>query len=140
MNKLGIWGIAIATAFVIGVLSANPVAEAVGETVNLSGHLEDDNGNPVSAKVELFNGPGSNVRTFPDSNGDYSLDVIPGIYTLGISDNGEQPNTPRFYNLQKSIDVSQDAVQDLVFPLVTLSGTVRDGNGVDCSDVDGIGG
>jgi len=28
MNKLGIWAIAIATAFVIGVLSANPVAEA----------------------------------------------------------------------------------------------------------------
>lgn len=30
MNKLGIWGIAIATAFFIGVLSANPVVEAVG--------------------------------------------------------------------------------------------------------------
>ncbi len=30
MNKLGIWVIAIATAFVIGVLSANPVVEAVG--------------------------------------------------------------------------------------------------------------
>jgi len=30
MNKLGIWAIAIATAFVIGTLSANPVAEAVG--------------------------------------------------------------------------------------------------------------
>jgi len=30
MNKLGIWAIAIATAFVIGVLSANPVVEAVG--------------------------------------------------------------------------------------------------------------
>jgi len=30
MNKLGIWGIAIAGAFVIGILSANPVVEAVG--------------------------------------------------------------------------------------------------------------
>jgi len=30
MNKLGIWAIAIVAAFVIGVLSANPVAEAVG--------------------------------------------------------------------------------------------------------------
>jgi len=30
MNKLGIWLIAIATAFVIGVLSANPVVDAVG--------------------------------------------------------------------------------------------------------------
>jgi len=30
MNKLGIWGIAIAAAFMIGVLSANPVVEAVG--------------------------------------------------------------------------------------------------------------
>jgi len=28
MNKLGIWGIAIAAAFVVGVLSANPVVEA----------------------------------------------------------------------------------------------------------------
>jgi len=30
LNKLGIWGIAIAGAFVIGILSANPVVEAVG--------------------------------------------------------------------------------------------------------------
>jgi len=30
MNKLGIWAIVIAGAFVIGVLSANPVVEAVG--------------------------------------------------------------------------------------------------------------
>jgi len=30
MNKLGIWAIAIAGAFVIGVLSANPVVDAVG--------------------------------------------------------------------------------------------------------------
>jgi len=30
MNKLGIWAIAVAGAFLIGVLSANPVAEAVG--------------------------------------------------------------------------------------------------------------
>ena len=28
MNKLGIWGIAIAAAFVVGVLSANPVVDA----------------------------------------------------------------------------------------------------------------
>ena len=30
MDKLGIWGIAIAAAFMIGMLSANPVVEAVG--------------------------------------------------------------------------------------------------------------
>jgi len=30
MNNLGIWGIAIAAAFVIGVISANPVVEAAG--------------------------------------------------------------------------------------------------------------
>jgi len=30
MNKLGIWAIAVAGAFVIGILSANPVVEAVG--------------------------------------------------------------------------------------------------------------
>jgi len=30
MNKLGIWGIAIAGAFFVGILSANPVVEAVG--------------------------------------------------------------------------------------------------------------
>jgi len=30
MNKLSIWGIVIAAAFVVGVLSANPVVEAVG--------------------------------------------------------------------------------------------------------------
>ena len=30
MSKLGIWAIAIAGAFLVGVLSANPVVEAVG--------------------------------------------------------------------------------------------------------------
>jgi len=54
MNKLSIWGIALATAFVIGVLSANPVAEAVGgwqsaienlqlEVITVDGNLVDLN-------------------------------------------------------------------------------------------------
>jgi len=30
MNKLGIWALVIATAFMIGIFSANPVVEAVG--------------------------------------------------------------------------------------------------------------
>jgi len=30
MKKLGIWGIAIAAAFVVGILSANPVVDAAG--------------------------------------------------------------------------------------------------------------
>ena len=35
LNKLGIWAIAIAAAFIVGTLTANPIVEAVSPVVNL---------------------------------------------------------------------------------------------------------
>jgi len=65
MNKLGIWVIAIAAAFVIGVLSANPVVEAVGgwqaavvglqeQIDNTSGQVYEVSGVSVIPAGEVF--------------------------------------------------------------------------------------
>ena len=52
MNNLGIWGIVIAGAFFVGVLSANPVAEAVGGWKAAIEDLQNQIDN-----IELLEGP-----------------------------------------------------------------------------------
>jgi len=50
MNKLGIWGIAIAGAFVVGILTANPVVEAVGGWKEAVANLQSQ----IDASDEIF--------------------------------------------------------------------------------------
>jgi len=69
MNKLGIWGIAIAAAFVIGVLSANPVVEAAGgwkaAVIELSGDISD---------IELFLEERSDFWEFLEESGEEAFE------------------------------------------------------------------
>ncbi len=68
MNKLGIWGIAIVAAFVVGLLSANPVVEAVGGwQLAISEHENDSNAHGVIIKR-------TNSMVFsPQSTGEFQL-------------------------------------------------------------------
>jgi len=59
---LGIWGIAIASAFVIGVLSANPVVEAVGGwKFALDEHQSDDNAHHDVPEAQVYEVSGVSV-------------------------------------------------------------------------------
>ncbi len=49
MNKLGIWAIVVAGAFFVGVLSANPVVEAVGGEI-----LSVDSSSLILASAQSF--------------------------------------------------------------------------------------
>ena len=69
MNKLGIWAIAIAAAFVVGILTANPVVEAVGGWQGAFEGLD-------SRIIALENQP-AQVYTIS------ALSVIPAGETLG---------------------------------------------------------
>jgi len=71
MRKQLIFGIAIASAFVIGVLSANPVVEAVGGwQLAIQGldtritDLESSVGNPIEMQVELASEAGVRADEF----------------------------------------------------------------------------
>ena len=71
MQKLGIWAIAIAGAFLIGVLSANPVVEAVGGWQGALGLHEGDS----SAHHEI---PEAQVYELSDT-----ITILAGDFTGG---------------------------------------------------------
>jgi len=74
MNKLGIWAIAIATAFVIGVLSANPVVEGVGGwQAAIAGHETRITTLEGAQTIEIMRIDGGRVTTI-DVNELYFLD------------------------------------------------------------------
>jgi len=128
LNKLVI-GIIFTISFLIPL--SYQQAQAV-DFVNLSGHIEDENGDPVIAIVFLQpldpGGGGADIVT--DSNGDYSLDVSSGNYELGINDFGGHPTAPSSFRLEKTITLTEDTIhEDIVLPFVILSGTVKDDMG-----------
>ena len=65
MNKLGIWAIAIVAAFVVGILSANPVVEAVGGWKAAVIELNDD-----ISDIELFLEERSDFWEFLEESGE----------------------------------------------------------------------
>jgi len=69
LNKLGIWGIVIAGAFFVGVLSANPVVEAAGgwkaAVIELSGDISD---------IELFLEERSDFWEFLEEGGEEAFE------------------------------------------------------------------
>jgi len=69
MNKLGIWAIAIATAFVIGVLSANPVVEAAEGWKAAVIELNDD-----ISDIELFLEERSDFWEFLEEGGEEAFE------------------------------------------------------------------
>ena len=88
MNKLGIWAIAIVGAFVIGILSANPVVEAVGGWKAAVIELNDD-----ISDIELFLEERSDFWEFLEESGEEffesqiyevsGVSVIPAGETFG---------------------------------------------------------
>ena len=65
MNKLGIWAIVVAGAFFVGVLSANPVVEAVGGWKAAVIELNDD-----ISDIELFLEERSDFWEFLEESGE----------------------------------------------------------------------
>jgi protocatechuate 3,4-dioxygenase beta subunit len=74
-----------------------------GQTVNysfnliqfasVSGKITDGNGNPVSGVQIVFTGP-ENITVYTDSNGDFSVELLPGTYNYEINPPaGYQPVT-----------------------------------------------
>jgi len=96
MNKLGIWVIAIVAAFVIGILSANPVVEAVegwkAAVIELSGDISD---------IELFLEERSDFWEFLEESGEeafesqvYEVSGVSVILKEGSGGGGGTSGTP----------------------------------------------
>jgi len=104
MNKLGIWAIAIAGAFLIGILSANPVVEAVGgwqgaleikhfTTTEVSGFFIISDSDVTSQSVVTLSVDEVQAGTDPDSeancivssvdDGSFVIDCIEDFLGIG---------------------------------------------------------
>jgi len=81
MNKLGIWAIAIAGAFVIGVLSANPVAEAVGGWKAAVADLQDQIDSIPTSEPEVIQRSDS-MEFQPQGTGQFSVVCPDGEFYL----------------------------------------------------------
>jgi len=128
MNKLGIWGIAIAGAFVVGILTANPVVEAVGGwKAAIAGHeariaVIEDVLDPIETiqvdglLVEArSSGPSNNISiaSCPIS---HPL-LISGSHTFGMLDSSGQ------YRIIPLFDTNANAY--------TVTGTISSGTGIE---------
>jgi len=90
MQKLGIWAIAIAGAFLIGVVSANPVVEAVGGWQLALGLHEAD----ILTHVDLVTRTNSMVFQ-PQGTGMFETLCEPGEFELAILEYSLDPPTAR---------------------------------------------
>jgi len=94
MNKLGIWAIAIATAFVIGILSANPVAEAVGGWKEAVADLQDQINSIPVLEPQIVTRTNSMVFA-PQGTGMFETRCGTGEFELQIKDYSLSPPTAR---------------------------------------------
>jgi len=98
-------------------------AEAV-EFFDISGTITNSIGDPISANVHLTqnNPAGPTSQTTTNANGEYSFNkFIAAQYRMEITGSN--------FGYGKIFTITEDTVLDLVIPVVTLSGTVRDSNG-----------
>lgn len=99
-----------------GVLLTGQYANAVGTTSTISGRITDSNNNGIIVKAELVQG---NIAYHVSSNqnGDYSVTIPNGVYTLKFSDfNQTIPNVPAYYQVEKTITISNTNTVDLTIP------------------------
>ena len=110
----------------------------VPRTVQLSGTLRDEHGNPVeNAIVQLAGG----AYVYTDASGHYSFTTTPGTFALYVYGD-DLPGLPAHWSIyQPGIDVSSDRVLDLTLP-ATVSLTFRlqdpDGNPVAGAQLVGV--
>ncbi len=94
MNKLGIWAIAIAGAFVIGVLSANPVVEAVGGWQPAIQGLQDQIDSIPAPEPQIVSRTNSMMFS-PGGSGMFETVCEPGEFLFQLQDYSIDPPTPR---------------------------------------------
>jgi hypothetical protein len=103
------------------------VLAATSNLVTVSGKITDSQGNGLNAVVYVGE---SQSRT--GSDGSYSLQVSPGLYSLGISniDQRPSPNVPPIYqiNTLNNISLTENTILNSIVPSVSDTVHVVDAN------------
>ena len=126
MHKLGIWAIAIAGAFVIGILSANPVVEAVGGwQAAIAGH--------ETRITDLENQlPGAEIYTVIESHDipDGSLLTVTLLCNAGdsvINGNFQAPEGPELTN-RNSYSIITDTAEGFKISVLNFENNAQNVN------------
>ena len=132
-------GSAYVATSVSGITVSSDMSQSITlqQPVTLSGHIYDENGNPV-ARQQISLG---SATTTTDSNGSYSFTVAPGTYQVGLDNGGDygdlSHDVPGEYdiNLSPGYTLTQNSTQDFTLPAKQVSVHVQDGSGNPVSDV-----
>jgi len=98
----------------------------------LQGHIYDQDGNPMQNITVIVDPNAKRVQATTDSQGEYSLEIAPGIYSIHIY--GTTSNTSPDIS-SSSIDLTQSRVLDINFPFNRVTVHVQDSNGNPVEDV-----
>jgi hypothetical protein len=108
-------------------------------TVVLSGHIYDPLGTPLSGQTLSLQASGGNpITTTTDNNGNYSLQVSSGTYTLYVraDSNSLSLNIPQLYWIQLSnYSLTQSTMLDITLPTKKIDFHIQDANGNPVSNV-----
>ena len=103
--------------------------------VNVSGTVTTATGSPIHMASVSLNDGTTNNGVSTDSNGHYSFNVIPGVYTMSIG-GGVGPNIPPYYGLTSGqFSIVANTVFDLIIPTVAVTVHIFDSNGNPTSGV-----
>jgi protocatechuate 3,4-dioxygenase beta subunit len=108
------------------------------QPVTLSGHIYDSLGSPLpNQTVYLQTSAGSQTTSTSDASGNYSLQVAPGDYTIGVSaqTNNSLLVAPQYYKITASYSMSQNRILDITIPAKKVEIHVQDASGNPISDV-----
>ncbi|HWY79677.1 MAG TPA: malectin domain-containing carbohydrate-binding protein [Candidatus Sulfotelmatobacter sp.] len=100
----------------------------------MSGHVYDSQGNGLSDQQVILKAGSTNIQTTTDSSGNYSLQAVPGTYTIVVvypSDGSSTLTTvPESYQFQASnYSLTQNTSLNITFPEEQVTVHVQDSMG-----------
>ncbi len=118
----------------IYVLNDMPVTITLPNSVNLSGHVYDRDGNAVPNQTVRLSGNGISTDSITNSSGEYLISTIPGVYdlTIGVPNYTKTAglNLPATYETKKSsYSLSEDTVLEITVPAKKVTVKVQDSSG-----------
>lgn len=122
--------------FTVSSTTSNPTQTVnMQQAITLSGHLYDENGNPITNMlIGLSGSNGFNTSIRTDSSGSYSLQAASGTYTLTMGALGSQSGYPAgypdwFWVRELNYSLTQNTNLDLTLPVRKIIMHVQDSFG-----------
>lgn len=95
--------------------------------ISVNGTIKDSNSNPISATVELV-ADNFVERTFTDNSGDYQITIPVDNYTLKFSQNNLSGSLPRFFDIEKPVNIKTNSTFNLNETVLSVSGVSNQTN------------